>query len=286
MAAIAGLVVALGVGAYQVIKGENAKKKARRDAAKNVRPDYSIPGYEFDNLNLLESRAGQGLSDASKRLATQNNERGLTAALNALFKGGGDMNNVSPLLQRYADSNNRLAVMDDEAKLRNINNLIAQRQRMSALTDKRWQVNQYAPWADEQQRISQQLALGEQQVNAGINAAGAGVAGYLGSTQGQSAINGLFRSSNNNNGTSPGGTFLDSRSVGVLAPTGAANNGNIFPSQSGTPAFNNAIIGNGMNNNAGWGSSYNIPWDTYSQLSPSDRQNLLNLINANNNNAG
>lgn len=277
MAAIAGLVVALGLGAYKVIDGENQKKKARRAEAKNQRPDYTIPEYEFDNLNLLESRAGQGLSDSAKRLATQNNERGLNAALGALFRGGGDVNNISPLLQRYTDSSNRLAVMDDEARLRNINNLIAQRQRMSNLTDKRWQVNQYAPWADEQQRIAQQRAMGQQAVNEGINTAASGVTGYLGSTQGQTAINGLFRSSGSNNNSGATGTFLDSRSVGVLAPQSTP------VMQSGTPAFNNMLLGNGngYTNNS---LSYTIPWNTYGQLSPSDRQALMALLN--NNNAG
>lgn len=178
MAITAAVIAALGIGT--AIYGGVQASKARKAAAENARnrPVYTMPQSEWDTLSLLENRAGQGLSDDSKRLYGQSLDRGLNSGLDAILKGGGNVNNVANLFDNYASASNALAVRDDEARLRNLNALIAQRQRMAEYADKDYAINRREPWMDRAQALAQEQAQGQQTMWSGINTAASGVTSY------------------------------------------------------------------------------------------------------------
>lgn len=262
MATVAALIAALAIGGGTAIAGGIKAKKARLAAEANAknRPVYQIPQSEYDTLDLLQNRAGQGLSDSSKQLYQQNQDRALTAGINGVLQGGGSVNNIDSLLSRYSDANGRIALADDEAKVKNIYALIGQRQRMSDFQDKQFQINQQAPFLDKQAAYAQQQAQGQGMVSSGLNTAASGLSTYLG---------GLGRKQPGVTAGGPqyvsnGGSGGMSGSFGVAAPV---------PQQtmnSGT-AFTNYALGNGyVSNNGGY---------DLSKLSPEDYQTVTGLLN-------
>lgn len=184
MAVIIPAIVGLAATGYQIYQGEQNKKKAREAEKNNVRPTYNpvIPQSEYDASRLLQSRASQGMSDSARNAFQQQADRGLSSSLDAIIKSGGTVNDASRAYQGYADSISRMALAEDKLKLDNLNAFLGQQRRISDMqtnnADKNFQINQYAPFLDEQARIAQMRTLGQQQTNAGINTAASTVANY------------------------------------------------------------------------------------------------------------
>lgn len=191
-AAITG---AIGLG--QTIYGVSQKKKAQREAAANKMPTYSIPGEEQSALTLAESQAGQGMSDASRAAYLNNAGSGLAATSNAILRGGGDANAIGSAYNRYETGINNQAIYDDQARMSHLSNMQSAFSRMSAQKDKRWQINEYQPWANKAQAVGQQLASSQNMITSGINTMGSaltsGLNGYLGRTRPLPATGGQQR---------------------------------------------------------------------------------------------
>lgn len=171
--------IGAGVGAVSggisAIAGAKQKKKANQALANNIQPTYQTPQTEWDNISLLENRAGQGLSDSARAAYTNNADRGLAASLSAIQRGGGDANAMGNAFDSYLNNASSLAIADDRLKSQQIQDLIAGRQRSSAFQDKEYQINEYGPWANRQQALTQQAAAGQNQMMSGINTMTSGI---------------------------------------------------------------------------------------------------------------
>lgn len=211
---------AIGIG-----RGIAKSAKAKKDARNNVRPTYNTPKYELENLAYLENMAGQGLTDTTKQVYQQNASRGLTASLDAILKSGGNVNNVDNVVQRYLDSSNAIALADEQARVRNIQNLLDQNRRMSGYEDKKYQVNKYAPFVDKAQDIARRKAEGEAQINSGINSVSAGLGSMFSNNNMQGAISNVFGS---NTGGNTGGAGAGSNYIGI-SPNVVGNQLNNYP---------------------------------------------------------
>lgn len=179
-ATIVAAAIAAGVGIYGAVKGAKEKKAARKLAEQNKRPAYRTPQSEYDTLALLQSRASQGLSDTTRDAAMRNYNKGLSASINAILQGGGTPADITKAYAAYGDGLNNLALNDDAARIRNINMLIAQNAKMADRADTEFQVNKYAPYADNKALAAQMYAQGDQQMMSGLNSA----AGWIGSAVG------------------------------------------------------------------------------------------------------
>ena len=256
-------IAALAAAGYQIYQGEKAKKEAK-NLAKTPRPEFNpeVPKGEYDALNLLQSRAGQGMSDASKNLYKQNADRGLSSTIDAIIKGGGDINSIGKAQQGYLDGLSRLSLADDAMRLQNINNFLTQQRRISDMQRQdftsQFQVNEYAPFADKMAAAAQLRTQGQQMTNAGINTAGNAIgshAQYQQQRQGIADVNG-----------GKANFWGD-----ISYPNASATSSTAAPSTYG--AF-------------GASTSYNSP-DWYqatsgydmSSLSPSQRMELMQLLN-------
>lgn len=175
MPVTAGLAISAGIGGYQAIKGGMDAQKLQNQLNANVMPKYTIPQTEYQNLNLAESMAGQGMSAASREAYNQNAQAGLGSSIEALERSGASPETLGTAYAGYNSGERNLAIYDDQARLRNLKELSDARARMTADQDKQWQINAYAPWANKAKALAEQIAGAKTMENAGFNAlAGAG----------------------------------------------------------------------------------------------------------------
>lgn len=201
-----------GAGVVQGVTGIIQTAQAKKMAKNNKRPTYKIQQENFNNQELIESRAGQGLSDAALQVLQQNNQRGLSASLDAVLAGGGSVNNVGDLYGNFSDGVSKMALIDEEMRTRNIQNLIAQNQSMAAEKDKAWQVNVWAPYADKAQAAAVLQKQGSDNIWKGVNS-------VLGAGQ-SAAAGGLFKKEADN-------VYGNSGVTGATASNGSAAPGGL-----------------------------------------------------------
>lgn len=216
--------IALGTGIYSMVKANKERKKAEAAMAANQRPALEIPVQEFENQRLLESMAGQGMSDRARSVATRDYERGLTSAINAITLSGGNPNDVSRAYRQYNDSVDRLALMDENIRLQNLANYVAQNRRMSSNLVNQWQVNELAPYMDRQSLYAQQIGAANQNFQAGLGMAGQGVGTIAGGVSSMSRTN-----------QARGGTgFLNTRFGQGNTGASAMNNFSVYSPNDGS----------------------------------------------------
>lgn len=169
---LAALGIAAGIGGYQTWKGSQDAAAAQNAANANIMPKYNIPQSEFENQNLAESQATQGISPQAMNAYKSAAQEGLTANATAIQRGGGDVNALAGAGGVYNRGIGQMALYDDQARMQNMANLYKQNQTMSDFKDKQWQLNEYAPWANKAQAIASQLAAANNMENAGLNTLG------------------------------------------------------------------------------------------------------------------
>lgn len=229
--------IGAGVGALSgganAIAGGRQKKKANEALAANVQPEYNTPQTEWDNLNMLQSRAGMGLSDSSRAAYTNNADRGLGATIGAIQRGGGDVNSLSSAFDSYLNNTSNMALADDKLKNQHFGEYLAGNQRMSGFQDKEYQINEYSPWANKQQALTQQAAAGANRQQAGMNqftnSIMNGLSSFGGSLMGNTKQGTPSASPANN--SAPGSMFDYANSYGFHAPmaTDQGVGGQTFP---------------------------------------------------------
>lgn len=186
-----------GAGIVQGISGIAQKAKAKKMARSNKRPTYEIPNAITDNQDLIESRAGQGISDATRRELTQGAERGLTGSIDAILAGGGSVNNIADLYSNYTGSLSKMALIDEEMRTKNMQNLIDQNERLAGEQDKAWQVNVYAPYADKAQAAAALTKQGTDNIWKGVNSVLGAGANYATAQQYKPEIAGVYGTGGN-----------------------------------------------------------------------------------------
>ncbi len=226
--AYAAVIVGLGTAAYSIISGASKKSKAKKMARKNQRPNYEIPKAVQDNQRILESRASQGLSDQSIQLYKQSSDRQTTSSLDAILKGGGNVNNIAELYDTTNVGINRMALIDDEMRARNVQALVNQNNVLGGHQDKAWQVNYWGPYADKAQAAAALQKQGADQINQGITTAGNTLMGAATSGMFKSEGAGVFGKAAGAGSAPAGGTSN--------APYGGASGGR----EAGNPWVNNA----------------------------------------------
>lgn len=194
--ALIGALVQGGLSIYQMAQAKKKENEAKRLAEQNKRPTYQIPESEYDTQALLRSRAGQGLSDASKQYFDNNANNALDNTLNTVLRGGGDVNSVANAYQASLDARSKLALADDAARLQNIQALVQNNARMSDNADKAFQINQFAPYADRAQYANGLVNASQVQMNNGLNSLAGAAALGLQSIGDKSRVANVVQNSN------------------------------------------------------------------------------------------
>lgn len=186
----AAVAVGVGTAAYGVVKGAKAKKEAKRLAAS--RPELEASPYLDDQLSLAKSELSSGMSGAAENAYEQGLSRDVSSSLDAILKGGGDVNNVAEIFDRSAVGRQRLALMKENLRLSQIGNLVNAQNAYGNQEQQRFQFNQWAPWADSAQANAQARQGAQNMIWSGVQTAGSGVAGYMQGQRANSDYNSYF----------------------------------------------------------------------------------------------
>lgn len=177
-------VALIAMAASAAIKGVQAYSQSRK--AKKLKrslkdPDYKITKPIRENQALAESRGAQGLSDRATRLYEDQNNRGMAVGIDGILRAGGNANHIGSLFGSYLDGANKLALIDEDMRVKNLQQLIEQNQFMGSELDKEWQMNTYRRYADQVRAAN----LLKQQSNENFNSAlddGISLTSFLGET--------------------------------------------------------------------------------------------------------
>lgn len=156
--------------AISLINFIKATKNAK--ALAKSRPKYKISPYAQDDLSLAESELSGGMSGRAETAYTQGADKDFSSSLEAILRGGGSVNNVGDLFGRSESGRMRLSVLQDNLRLKQIDNLVRSRRYMDEQKDKVFQINEYAPWKDKQMANSKAREDAAAGVWAGLETSG------------------------------------------------------------------------------------------------------------------
>lgn len=129
-----------------------------------TRPKYTIDKSVGDELSLAENELAGGMSARAEDAYNQGEDKNFASSLETILRGGGNVNSVGDIYGKSQAGRLRLSAMQDELRLKQIDNLVRAQRYSADQADKAWTINQYAPWADKAQANAQ----ARQQAVAGV----------------------------------------------------------------------------------------------------------------------
>lgn len=180
--AIVAAGVAVGTAGYQIYSGAHAKSKAKKEQARlnASRPKLPVSPYAQQQYDLARSELSNGMSSQAEQAYNNASDRQFSTSLDAILKGGGDINNIGELFDASDQGRQRLALAKENMRINNINNLVRASQNLTNEEQNAFKFNQWAPWADKAQANAQSMIQGQQTMDSGISSLGNIVASYLG----------------------------------------------------------------------------------------------------------
>lgn len=202
------MLIMAGVAAASAIAGGVRASKAKKEAARLAanRPELSDSPFLRDNIRLAQSELANGMSAGAERSYEQGMDRNLSSSIGAVLQGGGSLNNISNIFDASAQGRQRMALMQDNLRLNQIQNLTAAGGQSEVQRQQQFQFNDFAPWADNAQAASAARQQGQQQMWNGITSLGSTVAGGISNIQGNNQMNNYLQ-----NGSSAGQAAVGSR---------------------------------------------------------------------------
>lgn len=153
--------------------------KAKQIAKSNIRPQYVPNEQILENADLAASRAGTGLSDASRTLYTQENQRNLSQSLDAILRGGGGVNQIADLYANNNDSLLKLTSMDSQLQNANVNTFLNANEAKGKEYQSAWEINQFAPYNDRAQLAATLRNQSQQELSKALQTAEQGTSNYF-----------------------------------------------------------------------------------------------------------
>jgi hypothetical protein len=197
-----GLVTMGALGVGQAVAGLFGKSKAKKEAERLAasRPKYAESPYAKQGLSLAESELSTGMSGEAKNAYEQGIDRDLSTSLNAVLKGGGSVNNIAEVFGASTQGRQRLAMMKDNLRLNQINNVVRAQNTMTEEREKAFQFNEWAPWADAAKANAGARQAAENQIWGGIGTLGSAVMGIGGAAKAAGGFGQFFNSSSSESG--------------------------------------------------------------------------------------
>jgi hypothetical protein len=161
--------VGAGYKIYQGISQNSAANKLQRGL---VRPMYPIQQQYYQNQGLAENQAQEGLSAPALSYYGDQANRGLSAGISGILQGGGDVNNIASLYDKYNQGNRAVAVQDSALKNDNIRYLVDRNKDLAGQETQQWALNKYEPYKDTATAITGLRNAGGQNVAGGIGELG------------------------------------------------------------------------------------------------------------------
>lgn len=219
-----------------LIKKGKAKKEAKRLAAN--RPQYEENPLYQQNLDLAESEVG-GLSARGETAYNQLRDKSFSNSLDAILKSGGGANNISELYGEGEEGRLRIAELNDQLRMNQIQNLMRAREQSANQGDKAWQVNVDAPWKDRAQANSEARRSAEE----GIWSSVSGLAGlgmqYFGAQENSKNLDKYLKINNQSNSAYRPTNVLQGTTLNPSQMGAGSSMGNMTPYTPNT--FNPSI---------------------------------------------
>lgn len=169
-------------GLYKVGSGLVKEGKAKKEAAllNKTRPQYSVNPNVQNEVSLAQSELSNGMGADATRAYQEGTDRDLSTTLDALLKGGGSPNNIAQTFDDSEAGRQKLALMSDNLRLNQVNNLVSAYRNQTGEQDKAFLYNIDAPWKDKTQAnaIARQNAANE--VSSGIDTTIGAAGSYFG----------------------------------------------------------------------------------------------------------
>jgi hypothetical protein len=146
------------LGAAQLYSGIKNLKQDKADLSNLRRPFYKIQDEYIQNKNISEAQAGDGLGAATKDYYTNESGRGLNSSVSALLQGGGDMNMISSLFDKYNRSTAGLAAEDAQAHQKNIQYFQQSNRDLAGQKTTQFVVNELQPYENKLKELTQRVA--------------------------------------------------------------------------------------------------------------------------------
>lgn len=171
--------VSMGIGAAvglaQTVTGIVNNKKAKKAAEEleRTRPQYRMSTQTGRELDLAESELASGGMSARAEAAYNNlTNQQFAGSLSAILKGGGTVNNVAETFGESEEGRQRLRLLNDEMRLKQIQNLTMARRNYGEQEDKQFMYNVDQPWKDKAAAVAASRQQAQQDIWGGIKTVG------------------------------------------------------------------------------------------------------------------
>jgi len=189
-----GLAVQGGLGLAQTVAGLINNEKAKREAKEleRSRPKYDISPLAQEGLDLAESELASGMSGRAESAYKDLENRQLAGSLGTILKGGGSLNNVADVFDSSGAGRLRLAQLEDQIRMQQIENLRKSREYMVDQEDKAFMYNVDAPWKDKAQANAAAREQATKGIWNGLQTMGSGVMNYAQGKEASNIMNDFF----------------------------------------------------------------------------------------------
>lgn len=203
-----------GLGLAESVVGLINRGKTQREAAQlqATRPKLKDSPYLKDQLSLAESELSTGMSGEAKNAYEQGIDRDLSTSLDAILKGGGSVNNVGSIFGQSEVGRQRLALMKDNLRLNQINNLVRAQDAKEEERQKEFEFNEWRPWSDQAQANAQARQGAEGQIWSGLGTAGSTAMRSVETSRNKNELNNSLNFSSNTT-ASAGSNFVGTGST-------------------------------------------------------------------------
>lgn len=179
-----------------LINSSKTKKIAKE--LERTRPKYKVSPLAGEDLSLAESELAGGMSARAEAAYNQATDKQFSSSLDAILRGGGSVNNVGELFGSSEGGRMRLATLQDQLRLKQIDNLVRARRYVDEQKDKAFQFNEWAPYADKVQANAIARKEANNMVWAGLQSSAATATNAASNFAGEQAYNDFFGGNNNN----------------------------------------------------------------------------------------
>jgi hypothetical protein len=158
-------------GAAQSISGAVNLKKDKAELSALHRPFMKVQDEYIKNQQLAGQEAAGGLPTATKDFYTSESQRGLGAGVSALLQGGGDLNMVSSLFDKYDRNTAGLASEDAQAHQKNIQYYMGANKDVAGQKTTQFVVNELQPYENKLKELTQRVQGDKANIWGGIQTA-------------------------------------------------------------------------------------------------------------------
>ena len=175
-AAGAEAVIGIGEAAYGLIQGGKLKKEAEQ--LQKERPKYNINPFARQDVSFAESELSRGMGSEAEQAYNEGIDKDLSTSLSASLKSGAGVNMAGDLFGSSSQARQKLAMMREQTRLNQTQNVIASHQYYNEQADKAFMYNVDAPWKDAVRANAAARQQTSNMVQSGINTLGSAAVQY------------------------------------------------------------------------------------------------------------